>query len=42
MTFPQNTGKPMDESQMRNNCLRLVRALHQQGISLQVHSWQEE
>ncbi|GLC57420.1 hypothetical protein PLESTB_001222500 [Pleodorina starrii] len=35
MAFPQNTGKPMDESQMRNNCLRLVRALQQHGLTLQ-------
>ncbi|GLI66525.1 hypothetical protein VaNZ11_010395 [Volvox africanus] len=35
MAFPQNTGKPMDESQMRNNCLRFVRFLQQQGIGLQ-------
>ncbi|GIM13700.1 hypothetical protein Vretimale_16775 [Volvox reticuliferus] len=35
MAFPQNTGKPMDESQMRNNCLRLVRFLQQQGIGIQ-------
>ncbi|GIL67632.1 hypothetical protein Vafri_20977 [Volvox africanus] len=35
MAFPQNTGKPMDESQMRNNCLRLVRFLQQQGVGLQ-------
>ncbi|EFJ40339.1 microtubule-associated protein Asp [Volvox carteri f. nagariensis] len=35
MAFPQNTGRPMDESLMRNNCLRLVRALQQHGIGLQ-------
>ncbi|GFR51021.1 hypothetical protein Agub_g13348 [Astrephomene gubernaculifera] len=35
MAFPQHSGKPLDESQMRNNCLRLARALQVQGINLQ-------
>ncbi len=34
MAFPQHTGKPLDESAMRNNCIRLARALQQHGVNL--------
>lgn len=35
MAFPQHTGRPLDETNMRNNCLRLARALQAHGVSLQ-------
>eukprot|EP00198_Chlamydomonas_reinhardtii_P006104 XP_001695440.1 predicted protein [Chlamydomonas reinhardtii] len=31
MAFPQHTGRPLDETNMRNNCLRLARALQAHG-----------
>ncbi|PNH10245.1 Abnormal spindle-like microcephaly-associated [Tetrabaena socialis] len=34
MFFPQHTGRPLEDAQMRNNLIRFARALQQQGVSL--------
>lgn len=36
MLFPKQPGKALEEAHMRSNCVRLLRALHLNGINLKV------